>query len=210
MLQISTSMLRAAPIAFRRRQNYAARSVSRPSPEVLSFKFDAKDEPEGDFRKSLFTYLGIALKYQWLILTFCGVGLVIGYIVNFTSTPIYRATATIQIDRQAPRIVKIEGARDQDSYGDDFRFYQTQYDLLRSRSLAERVAADLNLGAASDFLNPPSTSAWGKLRSLIFRSGVSKPTTRGISGSGKLQRLAWFNLVYQSNQRKIQSGEDFV
>ena len=161
---------------------FAARSVSRPSPEVLSFKFDAKDEPEGDFRKSLFTYLGIALKYKWLILTFCGVGLVTGYIVNFTSTPIYRATATIQIDRQAPRIVKIEGARDQDSYGDDFRFYQTQYDLLRSRSLAERVASDLNLGAASDFLNPPSTSAWGKLRGLIFRSRVIEADNQGDLG----------------------------
>ena len=36
--------------------------------------------------------------------------------------------------------------------------------------LAERVASDLDLAAASDFLHPPSTSAWGKLRSLIFPS----------------------------------------
>jgi polysaccharide biosynthesis transport protein len=161
---------------------FAARSLGPPSPKVLSFKFDAEDEPGGDLRKSLFTYLGIALKYKWLILTFCGVGLVTGYIVNFTSTPIYQATATIQIDRQAARIVKVEGARDQDSYGDDFRFYQTQYDLLRSRSLAERVASDLNLGAASDFLNPPSTSAWGKLRSLIFRSRAIEADNQGDLG----------------------------
>ena len=41
---------------------------------------------------------------------------------------------------------------------------------FKSRMMAERVASDLDLGAASDFLNPPSTSAWGKLRSLIFPS----------------------------------------
>ena len=57
------------------------------------------------------------------------------------------------------------------------RFYQTQYDLLRSRSLAERVVTDLNLAAASDFLHPPSTSAWAKLRSLILRSASTGSAT---------------------------------
>jgi polysaccharide biosynthesis transport protein len=157
---------------------YGARSVRRDPPEV-SFDFDAKGESAGDVRKSLFMYLGLALKYRWLILTFCGIGLAIGYIVNLTSTPIYQATATIQINPQAPRLVKIDGPQEQESYGGETRFYETQYQLLRSRSLAERVASDLNLGAASDFLSPPSTSAWGKLRSLIFPSAATRADDKG-------------------------------
>src|SRR5262249_54743213 len=135
-------------------------TVSRESRE---FDFDATGpgpQSTGDFRKSLFTYIGLALKYRWLILTFCGVALAIGFLINFTSTPIYEATVTIQIDRQAQRVVKVDAPQDQDTWGGDFlRFYQTQYDLLKSRFLAERVASDLDLGAASDFLHPPSTSA---------------------------------------------------
>ena len=127
-------------------------------------------ESASDFRKLFFIYLGLALKYRWLILAFCALALAIGFIVTFTSTPIYQATVTIQIDRQAPKVVKFDGPQDRDIGGEDLRFYQTQYDLLKSRSLAERVASDLDLAAASDFLNPPSTSAWGKLRSLIFSS----------------------------------------
>src|SRR6266702_2125082 len=150
--------------------------------EPREFHLDAGEtgaESRGDFRKWLFTYIGLALRYRWLILTFCGIALAIGFVINFTSTPIYEATVTIEIDRQAPKVVKFDVSQDQDTWGGDFRFYQTQYDLLKSRSLAERVASDLDLGAASDFLHPPSTSAWGKLRSLIFPSAVGRADDNG-------------------------------
>ena len=142
---------------------YGSRAVANaPYGEFINFDQGSTF----DHRKAIFTYLGLALKYRWLILTFLTVGLAIGFIVTFTSTPIYRATVSIQIDRQAPRIVKTDTQPD---FGDGSdRFYQTQYDLLNSRMLAERVASDLNLASASDFLDPPSTSPWRKLRSLIL------------------------------------------
>src|SRR5262249_19036937 len=75
-----------------------------------------------DHRKAIFTYVGLALKYRWLILTFCTVALAIGFVITFTSTPIYRATVSIQIDRQAPKIVKTDTQPD---YGADVdHFYQ--------------------------------------------------------------------------------------
>lgn len=156
--------------------------------EPREFHLDAGEtgaESRGDFRKWLFTYIGLALRYRWLILTFCGIALAIGFVINFTSTPIYQATVTIQIDRQAQKVVKFDAPQDQDTWGGDFRFYKTQYDLLQSRSLTERVASDLDLGAASDFLHPSSTSAWGKLRSLMFPSGDRKADDKGNPESRK-------------------------
>ncbi len=154
-----------------------SRSIAYPSYGDY-VNFNPQDEPGPDHRKLFFTYLGLALKYRWLILAFCGAALAIGFIITFTSTPIYQATVTIQIDRQAPKIVKLDTPV---SDGEDaLRFYQTQYDLLKSRSLAERVATDLDLGHASDFLDPPSTSAWGKLRSLIFRSKTATDDKRNF------------------------------
>ena len=166
-----------------------------------------------DHRKAIFTYLGLALKYRWLILTFCTVALGIGFFVTFTSTPIYRATVSVQIDRQAPRVVKTDTQPD---FGDDSdRFYQTQYDLLRSRMLAERVASDLNLASAPDFLDPPSSSPWRKLRSLISpaantglrpktsarRESRAEKSCRGRDGS------RW---VINGPSERLQSGEAFV
>src|SRR4030095_7563043 len=77
-----------------------SRSITH-APYGESLTFNAQDESSPDHRKLFFTYFGLALKYRWLILVFCGISLVIGSISTFTSTPIYQATVTIQIDTQA-------------------------------------------------------------------------------------------------------------
>src|SRR5262245_6705235 len=147
------------------------RFVTDASPEAYgNYGADTfRDQSGPDYRKFFFLCLTLVLKYRWLIIAVCGLALAIGFIATFTSTPIYRATVTIQIDLRAPKVVK-EVVQDRDFGGGDQRFYKTQYDLLKSRSLAERVAADLDLSAKQDFFQPPPTSAWGKLRSLIFAS----------------------------------------
>jgi polysaccharide biosynthesis transport protein len=99
----------------------------------------------------------------------CAAALALGLAVTYTSTPMYRASATIQIDQNAPKVVKTEATADAPAdTGDDTRFYQTQYDLLKSFSLAQRVAADLDLANAPDFLHPKSSSPWAKLWQTLF------------------------------------------
>ena len=173
-------------------------------------------EPVSDYRKLFFTYLGLALKYRWLILGTCCVALAIGFIVTITATPIYRATTTIQIDREAPKVVKVGNAGNEHGWiGDTLRFYQTQYDLLKSRSLAERVAGNLDLSAASDFIHPKSTSPWAKLVSMIFphsetagKNQANFAQKKAIAASivqGGLSRRAGAEL--QSGQNILQQPE---
>jgi succinoglycan biosynthesis transport protein ExoP len=156
---------------------YGAPSVAQ-APYGESVNFGAQEEPTSDFRKLFFRYLAVALRYRWLIVVCCTLSLAVGFVLTYTQTPIYQATVTVQIERQAARVVKV-GDVQNDEIAPSDRFYQTQYDLLRSRSQAERVATDLNLAAAADFLNPPSTSPWGKLRSLIFRSAATATPDNG-------------------------------
>jgi polysaccharide biosynthesis transport protein len=127
----------------------------------------AAGEPDGlNLRDEFFKYLGVALKHRWLMLAGCVSGLVIGFLVTFTSTPIYRATATIKVDIDAAKVVKLDTV-DSSAQVDSFRFYQTQKELLRSRSLAERVASNLDL-RDDDFVNPRPSSSWAKLRRMLF------------------------------------------
>ena len=110
-------------------------------------------EPDGPkLRDEFFKYLGLALKHRWLVLACCVSGLVIGFLITFMSTPIYRATATIKVELDAARVVKLDTPDADGQVGDSYRFYQTQKELLKSRSLAERVAGNLDLrddGASS-------------------------------------------------------------
>ena len=97
---------------------YGPRAVAQaPYGEFVNFSDQGSTF---DHRKMLFTYLGLVLKYRWLILTFCIVALAIGFIVTFTSTPIYRATVSIQIESRAPKIVKTD-AQDPDFGQDGYR-----------------------------------------------------------------------------------------
>src|SRR5262245_490901 len=114
---------------------YGPRSVTQAPPYGEIVYPSAQDESTSEFRKLFFRYLGLALRYRWLIVVCCALSLAIGFILTYTQTPIYQASVTIQIDRSAARVVKVEGAQDPDSGIDSMRFYQTQYDLLRSRSL---------------------------------------------------------------------------
>src|SRR5215204_1791318 len=126
-------------------------------------------EPDGpNLRDEFFKYLGLAVKHRWLILAFCISGLVIGFLVTYTSTPIYRATATIKVDLDAARLVKLDTPDANGPVGDTFRFYQTQRELLRSRSLAERVASNLDLSDDAGFVNPRPSTSWAKLKRMIF------------------------------------------
>ena len=76
--------------------------------------------------------------------------LLIALLATFLMSPKYTATATIEIAREANKVVQVGGV-EQESNSADLEFYQTQYGLLQSRSLAERVARELKLADNAGF-----------------------------------------------------------
>ena len=88
--------------------------------------------------------LRILNKYKWLLMAIGLLGMVAAVVNALTSTPLYRASATVQIDRPPGRIVAFEGDRAFEEY-EDYMALPTQIELLRSRALAERVVDELGL-----------------------------------------------------------------
>ncbi len=86
------------------------------------------------------------LVFRWkkVLAAIVGGCLLIGLIITLLMTPMYTATTTLEIAREGDRIVNIQGVKG-DTTDADQEFYQTQYGLLKSRSLAERIAAQLKL-----------------------------------------------------------------
>jgi capsular exopolysaccharide synthesis family protein len=76
--------------------------------------------------------------------------LVLGMAVLYTllATPLYTASATVQIEASALRIVTSDSLEVMDPSGD---FIGTQAELLRSRSVALRAVRDLSLVGDADF-----------------------------------------------------------
>lgn len=89
-------------------------------------------------------YLRVALRRRYAIIGAVAASLALALIVTLLMTPRYTARTTVEIARESSKIVNIEGVQ-QDASVADQEFYQTQYGLLRSQTLAERVATQLRL-----------------------------------------------------------------
>lgn len=97
-------------------------------------------------------YWRIALRWKWVIISIVIAALVIGLVVTMFMTPMYTSTSTIEISRQRDRIVNVQSVEPEVS-AVDLEFYQTQYSLLRARSLAQRVATDLRLADSNELFD---------------------------------------------------------
>ena len=95
-------------------------------------------------------YLRIALRWKYLIIGVTVACIVIGLIITLLMTPKYTATATVEIAREASQVTSIQGVEREAGIADQ-EFYQTQYGLLKSRALSERVATQLRLVDDPDF-----------------------------------------------------------
>lgn len=115
-------------------------------------------------RAMLFNYLSLALKHRKLIAAFAGAAVLAGLVVTIITPRVYSASTVVKIDRAALKVINSQIAQ-ADGSGDP-QFYQTQYELIRSRSLAERVATTLNL-AQSNFLEGGQGSLWSQSGDIL-------------------------------------------
>lgn len=89
-------------------------------------------------------YLRIARRWKFVIAGTVAGFLILGLVLTLLMTPKFTATTQIEIARESNKIVNLQGV-EQEASDADQEFYQTQYGLLRSHSLAERVATKLRL-----------------------------------------------------------------
>ncbi len=95
------------------------------------------DEPE-EARLPLSQYLWILKRYRWRILGFCVAAVVLTVIVSARLTPIYEATATVDIDRATPSdVVGQDSGRS--AFTDAEQFLATQMKLVESDSVLRPV-----------------------------------------------------------------------
>ena len=108
------------------------------------------DGASGEDTRLVVRYLRIAQRWKWLILGAVVAAVIAGLVVTYLTTPLYTAEATVEIQRENDRITRVRGVENEGG-SVDLEFYQTQYSLLQSRSLSERVATDLRLYADPNF-----------------------------------------------------------
>jgi len=107
-------------------------------------------------------YVGIVWRRKWIIAAIIVLGVALAVIATLLSTPMYTSTASLEISRQEENIVQVDALQPEVA-GVDQEFYQTQYSLLESESLIERVADGLKLVSDPVFIDAFGISPTGGL-----------------------------------------------
>ena len=123
--------------------------------------------PQEEKEVHLRDYWRVIRKRQWTVIAFFLIVLITTAIATYTMKPIYRGTVTIQIDRENPSFVDFKEIFSVNMW--DLDYYQTQYKILESRTLAKRVVQSLKLAEHPEFLPQPETP-FQKWKSNLFHS----------------------------------------
>ena len=134
-------------------------------------------------------YMHVLAHRRWTTVAVTGFAVLTALILTFAATPLYSATALVQIEPEGPNVVSFEDVQQSvtatQAYHD---CYRTQYDILASRQLALRTIGQLDL-EEDPWLN--GHARWSPVRSA--KSLVSR-------AFGETRRVRQEDLVHAGSR----------
>ncbi|OQX08784.1 MAG: hypothetical protein BWK73_24545 [Thiothrix lacustris] len=143
-----------------RPSNLVALNDYEPPLAVSAIEAD-KDDDEIDLRQ----LWQVIRRRKNIVFTLFVLIFLLSAIITFSMTPIYRAGVTIEIDTDDKRVLDYDvAANDKGSASNSKDFYQTHYELLKSRNLADRVinraGLESKLRGTDETLAKPFYAEW--------------------------------------------------
>jgi polysaccharide biosynthesis transport protein len=138
-----------------------------PWEERLPALYEASEQRPIEPHESVIRhYWRIIYRHRWIVLAAVVACVGIALLASMLMQREYTAMTRIEIAREAANITNIEGVESEESRLADLEFYQTQYALLKSRSLSESVVRSLSLESDYDFLSDYDESEASSLKEL--------------------------------------------
>ena len=127
----------------------------------------------------LWDYVHVLLRRRRLVLAVFIAIVAAATLRSLLTTPVYQATAQLLIEKQNPNVLNFQGVtQENQGWGID-DYYQTQYKLLQSRSLARRVIEHLNLLNDPEFGGPRDKA---QIDALLAQPPGQSPELEGAIG----------------------------
>jgi capsular exopolysaccharide synthesis family protein len=102
---------------------------------------------------NLWDYVNVLLRRRWTVTAVFAVCVLSALVLSFAATPMYTAAALLQIQPGGPNVTDFDSVQDSMTQSQAYYdFFQTQYDLLSSRTLARRTIDELRL-QDNEFIN---------------------------------------------------------
>ncbi|RMF22946.1 MAG: polysaccharide biosynthesis tyrosine autokinase [Deltaproteobacteria bacterium] len=154
---------------------------------ITTAYYEVADEEEVNLRD----YIGVLLHRRWTVATALVVCVLATLIFSLVSTPMYEATALLQIQPGGPNILSFEDVQESMALSQAYNdFFQTQYDILSSRRLATRTIDKLGLDA-DPWLNGDleRSTFLGRTKAWIASLVASEDEDPELAALAKRQKL---------------------
>ena len=109
------------------------------------------------------TLMRIIYHRRWLVLGALGLGLAAAVLVTLLTTPVYRASVTLEANPPTVAVTDEQSRERETSNVNSYDFVATQVGLLSSKSVAQRTAQELNLANNAEIV-PQDVDASKRLR----------------------------------------------
>lgn len=152
----------------------------RRSTDLSTHVLPALQAPEDDESLHFRDVWRIIVKRKWVVFAVLLIALLTALVSTMMQTPIFRATISMKIEREAAKVVDFKGSVMPEEMG-DVDFYRTQYELLKSRTLAERVVEQLNLRRGGAAPREPARPWW---MGMLRRDKGAEAAADGAAPSG--------------------------
>jgi capsular exopolysaccharide synthesis family protein len=133
----------------------------------------------------------IVRKRRWTVLTVFAVLFLTVLLGSLEEKPMYRAKALIEIDKEDPSVANPQELFQLDEVSD--AYLETQYKVLTSDDLAERVIHQLGLERRSEFLPSPNFWPWS--------AAAAPPPSSGVAGASASDPLIRHNVLTHFQDR---------
>jgi len=162
----------------------------------------------------LLDYWHVLIARRWTVIAIFATVVAVTLIATFKQTPVYQASATVQIDRENANVLTFKDVYEVESTTDDT--LQTQYKILESRTLARRVIEELHLERQPEFsqTNTSLTASYIKKARELFSAaplqtdepdelrGVIDEYLRRLSVT-PVRQARLVNVSFESNDGKL-------
>lgn len=172
-------------------------------------------QAEQDRESPLTRYLQTLYRRRWVVIACIAIAIGFAMFATMTTTPLYRATMTLEVAREASKVVDMQGV-EPTMAAPSQEFYQTQYGLLKSRSLADMVVRRLKLSENPTLLygyggKPPTTATSRAQREQRAADVVAANLTVTPVRASSLVSIAFDSPDPQLSARVVNAlGESFI
>ncbi len=156
----------------------------------------APDEAPADRDLDIRYYADLLWRARTLVAAAALVGALVGLVVAFLRTPEYRAASMLQIDPPTPTFMSVTDAlMGAGAYWQNTDFYNTQFKVLRSKGLGEKVVKRLKLDDRPPFQDNPDAGYLFMAHVGVEPYPESRLVTISVTHTDPKEAALWVNAL---------------